>query len=111
MAVTGHLYLLDFSRKFPLGSAWGPTFLEELQEVMNVSECNSLSLYLQGSSRSWPHRKLLVHSGEALVSLHPTGGRVSMGAGQGQPEVLRRKAPGGRLSCWEKMEDMGVPHE
>ena len=79
--------------------------MEELQEVMKVSECSSLSLCLQGSSRSWPRRKLLVHSGEALVSLHPTGGRVSMGAGQGQPEVLRRKAPGGRPSCWEKMED------
>lgn len=67
-----------------------------MEEVMKVSECSSLSLCLQGSSRPWPRGKLLVHSGEAWVSLHPAGSRVSMWAGRGQPEVLRRKAPGGR---------------
>lgn len=38
----------------------------------------------------------------------PPGGRISVG--QGQHKVLRRKAPGGRLSCWEKTEDSEVPH-
>lgn len=76
-----------------------------------MSECSSLSLSLQGSSRPWPRGKLLIYSGEALVSLHPAGGRVSTGAGQGQPKVLRRKAPRGRPSCWEKTEDSRVPHK
>lgn len=43
MAVTGHAYLLDFSRNFPLGSAWGAQLLGGGDEGERVQLTVSLS--------------------------------------------------------------------
>ena len=87
IAVMGRAYLLGFSWKFLLGSAWGPGSLEEPQEVMKVSERNSLSLCLQGSSRDLASREAAGTLGRSLGV--PASHQVA-GSQQGQGRASTR---------------------